>query len=235
MLYKRHCSINEEKMIRIAIVDYGMGNLFSISNACKCVGFTPFITNSIRDIMKSDAIILPGVGAFGDAMKSMIKLDLVSPIIDYAASGKFIFGICLGMQLLMTESSEFGRHKGLGIIEGFVEIFNFSDSSQNEYIKIPHIGWTGIKYKINDSPEIWDNTPLNNVKNGTYMYFVHSYYVKPDNEKDILSISSYGNTIFCSSIKRNNIFGCQFHPERSAENGILVYKNLISIIKNNII
>jgi len=133
--------MNNNKKVSVSIIDYGMGNLFSISNACKYIGIESCITNSITDIKQSDAIILPGVGAFGDAIKSMIKLDLVSPIRDFVASGKHIFGICLGMQLLMAESFEFGKHNGLGIIEGSVVKLNTFKNSENSQQKIPMLGW----------------------------------------------------------------------------------------------
>ncbi|KPA17963.1 imidazole glycerol phosphate synthase, glutamine amidotransferase subunit [Candidatus Magnetomorum sp. HK-1] len=223
--------MNNNKKISVAIIDYEMGNLFSISNACKYVGIEPCITNSKTDIIQSDAIILPGVGAFGDAIKSLIKLDLVSPIIDFVASGKHIFGICLGMQLLMAKSFEFGEHNGLDIIEGSVIKLNTFKDSENSRQKIPHVGWAGINLKENDNSKKWEKTLLYGLNKLTHMYFVHSYYVKPDNEDDILSISSYGNTNFCSSIHRKNIFGCQFHPERSGNNGLLIYRNFKKVIE----
>ena len=193
-------------MKKIAIVDFEGGNLFSVIQACKTIGLNPFITHNYQEILKSDGLILPGVGSFPHAMKVLNKKDLVSPIKDFISSNKPFMGICLGFQLLFSESDEFENSKGLDIIQGSVKKFNF----KNKKIKVPQIGWNKI-YKKNN----WDNSPLRHVKQNEYMYFVHSYFVLPNNEKDILSLTNYEEFEYCSSIKKNNIFATQFHPEKS--------------------
>ena len=211
--------------INAVIIDYGMGNIFSIKHACRHVGITPIITNSKKDIENADIIILPGVGAFADAMNALSKLDLINPLIDLIDSDKILFGICLGMQLLMTESYEFGHHNGLGIIQGkVVKFFDQTNETQKE-LKVPHIGWNHIYYSINDC------IYFKNIKDESYMYFVHSFYAIPKDVNVISSYSLYGNTSLCSSIKYKNIFACQFHPERSGSKGLEIYKTLASIIQ----
>jgi glutamine amidotransferase len=206
----------------VAIVDYEAGNLFSVEHACKAVGLKPIITNKPEDIFKSDAIILPGVGAFGDAMKSLYRLALDQPLREFAATGKPFMGICLGMQLLFSRSEEFGEHEGLKLIEGDVVKF----PSVNEYgekNKIPQIGWNQINNPSEDRDK-WHDTPLEQITNGEFMYFVHSFYAKPQNSENILSLTEYGGLAYCSAIIKKNIFATQFHPEKSASEGIKIYR-----------
>ena len=202
-------------MKKIAIVDFEGGNLFSVIQACKTIGLNPFITNNYHEILKSDGLILPGVGSFPHAMKVLNKKDLVIPIKDFISSKKPFMGICLGFQLLFSESDEFENPKGLDIIQGSVKKFNFNDKK----IKVPQIGWNKI-YNKKD----WDNSSLRHVKQNEYMYFVHSYFVLPNDEKDILSFTNYEKFEYCSSIKKNNIFATQFHPEKSGIEGLKIYK-----------
>jgi glutamine amidotransferase len=216
---------------KITIVDYGLGNLFSVKQACLITGMHATITNNKKEIINSDAIILPGVGAFRDAIKNLRKLDLVEILREIALTKPFI-GICLGMQLLMSESYEFGLYKGLDIIKGKVIRFENPVDNAGKLLKVPHIGWNRVnrnEYSINKNE--WRDSLLKGLKNGEFMYFVHSFYVKPDDSSIILSMSNYGNIEFCSSIKHKNIFACQFHPERSSSNGLKIYQNL----KNNIL
>lgn len=221
----------------VAIVDYGLGNLFSVKNACDKVGMDPVITCDPEAVKASDAIILPGVGAFGDAMYALNKLKMVNPLLDVADSKKPMLAICLGMQLLMEESSEFGQHCGLGIING--PVVHLGDSINDKTnsgprFKIPKVGWDRIRYPKNGEsprdiksmlPDRWAGTPLDGIPDGSYMYFVHSYYPKPLDTEVLLSVSDYDGLIFCSSLVRDNIFGCQFHPERSGTVGLKVYEN----------
>lgn len=218
----------------VAIVDYGVGNLFSISNACRMVGLDARITSLSDDILHADAVILPGVGAFGDAMESLKRMNLIDTLKEAAFSSKPFLGICLGMQLLMSKSYEFGLHSGLGIIQGVVLRFeNHKDKSRGT-IKVPHVGWNRI-YQDSKAlvKNLWSGTILGGIGNGEFMYFVHSYYVKPDDVSQSLSISNYGDNEFCSSIKCKNVYGCQFHPERSGPEGLKVYQNLLKIITEN--
>jgi glutamine amidotransferase len=206
---------------KIAIIDYGVGNIFSINQACNKVGLNTIVTSDAALISNSDAIILPGVGAFGDAMNNLKKLNLVETIINFANTGKPFLGICLGMQLLFNASEEFGNHKGLGLIDGEIKKFNFS-KIDNNITKIPQIQWNKIYHKENTN---WNNSCLSNVENNSYMYFVHSYYAIPNDKNTILSYTEYANFEYCSSVKKENITGIQFHPEKSGEIGIHIYKN----------
>tara|TARA_B100001093_G_C26853393_1_gene1026203 strand:- start:2624 stop:3271 length:648 start_codon:yes stop_codon:yes gene_type:complete len=202
---------------KIVIIDYKMSNLFSVVRACQKVGFNPIITNKAKVIKNADAIILPGVGAFNSAMKNLINLELVEPIISHVRSGKPIMGVCLGMQLLFEKSEEFGNHFGLGLIKG--EVVKFLKTS-NLY-KVPQIGWNSIKL-VNNEGNIGF---FKGISKTNHMYFVHSFYVIPANKKVIYSTSKYNDIEYCSSILKDNIFATQFHPEKSGELGLLIYKN----------
>ena len=204
-----------------AIIDYGMGNLFSVANVCEHVGLNYIITNQSKDIQNASVLILPGVGAFDKAMLSLKRYDLIDSIMQFVSSGKMLVGICLGMQLLFEKSYEFGEHDGLGIIKGDVSKFKFSEA-----INVPHIGWN----KIMNADMNWTGTLLEGLENNLSMYFIHSYYCNPLNESSVLSESEYGGKVFCSSVKQGNIFGFQFHPEKSAKNGIALYHNIKNLI-----
>jgi len=214
----------------VAIIDYGMGNLFSVKHACEHVGLKARITSSYREVLAADAVILPGVGAFGDAMAALGQLRLVDVLGEVAVSGKTLVGICLGMQLLMSGSYEFGYHHGLGIIEG--EVVRFDESTRGAIkLKVPQVGWNQI-YRT--SYGSWDDSLLEGLKDGEFMYFVHSFHVKPTDSSLVLSMTSYGHIEFCSSFRRGNVFACQFHPERSGRHGLRVYRNLARHIKGSI-
>lgn len=206
---------------QIAIIDYQLGNLFSVKQACEYLGYKSIITSDKNILMNSDYAILPGVGAFGDAMKSLDDLDLVEPMKDFINAGKPFMGVCLGLQLLFSESEEFGSYKGLGIISGTVKKFSTS-GKDGEKVKVPQIEWNQI-YKSGSID--WEQTPLKNCKEGDYMYFVHSYFVEPEDETSWLSKTTYGGKTYCSSVIRNNVFASQFHPEKSGLEGISIYKN----------
>ena len=220
--------------VKAAIVDYGMGNLFSVKHACEYTGMKANITSIPKEIMDADIVILPGVGAYGDAMRALKKLDLISPLREVVSAGIFLFGICLGMQLLMTESHEFGRHSGLGIIAGPVVRFE-NPAESLKTLKVPQVGWNRISNKngLHEYNSSWANSPLEGLSNGEYMYFVHSYYPRPEDPAVILSVTSYGQVEFCSSLWYKNIFASQFHPERSGPKGLQIYKNIVSLVTRN--
>ena len=204
--------------MKIAVIDYKMSNMFSIKNVLDDLSFDAEITSDIGKILSADGAILPGVGSFPEAMEHLQDLGLDRAIWDFIASGKPFMGICLGLQLLFSKSEEFGHTKGLGIFEGVVENF-----SRHENIKIvPHVGWNRIKKS--DSCDNAESTPLGTIDNGEYFYFVHSYYVRPLNESDICTTTEYAGYVFCSSVSRDNVFACQFHPEKSGDNGIRILK-----------
>lgn len=209
----------------VVIVDYGHGNLFSINQACIQVGYNPIITSNSRDIINADSLILPGVGAFKVAMSELFNKNLIDPIHEYVKKGNYLMGVCLGMQLLFETSEEFGTHKGLGLIKGTVE--KFPVLHNNLKLRVPHIGWNNIQKNSLDSK--WDTTPLKDISNQNNFYFIHTYYANPKFEENILSISHYQKMKFCSSVQSENIFGFQFHPEKSAEQGLSIYKNFLKL------
>ncbi len=205
---------------KIVILDYKMGNLFSVKNAFLSFGVDVNISSDKTEILRSDALIIPGVGAFGEAMANLNKHDLVSPILDYYQTGRPVLGICLGLQLLFEESEEFGSNKGLGIVKGIVKKFN--QTSDNN-IKVPHMGWDKVHSEV--TVDKWKISPLRAINDAEFMYFVHSFYVLPDDKQIMLTSTEYGGESFCSSILSNNLFACQFHPEKSGKNGVSIFKN----------
>jgi glutamine amidotransferase len=207
-------------------VDYSLGNLFSVKHACEHVGMQATITNDRQTILQADAVLLPGVGAFGDAMETLSDLDLITVLQDIAVSPKPLVGICLGIQLLMTESFEFGRHRGLGIIEGTVVRFD-NPREGPQTLKVPEICWNRITQR---GP--WEGTLLDGVPNEAHMYFVHSYIAQPQDPAVVLSTTRYGDVEFCSSLRKGTVFACQFHPERSGTVGLKMYQNLAAQLRS---
>ncbi len=206
----------------VAIVDYRMGNVCSVQRACQSVGLEAVITSNPGVIQSADGVILPGVGAFGDAMESLRRLELVEVLRRIARRGKPILGICLGMQLLMTESEEFGLHEGLNLLEGRVVRFECPRDDDGRSLKVPQVGWNRL---LSVSSTVgWTNSILEGLCGQTEMYFVHSFYVVPRDSSVILAVSRYGQIEFASVIQEGNIFGCQFHPEKSGPGGIRIYR-----------
>ncbi len=206
----------------VAIVDYDLGNLFSVEQACKKAGLSAVITSSADVIQESSAVILTGVGAFAKAMKILTSKGLMDVLRDYSLSGKPLIGICLGMQILMTQSDEFGVHQGLDIIKGKVKRLKV-DSQAQEIFKVPHVGWSEID-SFSVCPQ--KDSLLEGIESGSQMYFVHSYFVEPQNQEVILCKTTYGANEFCSGLRFNNISAFQFHPECSGPKGLKIYENL---------
>jgi glutamine amidotransferase len=204
---------------KVIIIDYQLGNLFSVKQACDTVGINAEISSLKEDVLTADALILPGVGAFKEAMNNLSRLGLDTEIIQKVNNGTPIFGICLGQQLLFTKSEEFGAGKGLNLIPGVIK--RFPEKLENRKIKVPHIAWNTI-YKSSNN---WDSTALKDLVNDDFMYFIHSYYVQPEDNSCVLTLTNYDSIEFCSSILHKNIFATQFHPEKSADKGISIYKN----------
>lgn len=198
----------------IAIIDYGMGNLSSVFKALKKLGADALITGRPSEIETADSVILPGVGNFGDGMKHLQSSGLDKAVKKTISMGKPFLGICLGMQLLMDESEEAPGLAGLGIFKG--RVIRFPKSS----LKVPHMGWNDIAVKGR-------NTNLAGIKDGTYFYFVHSYYVKPDEPKINAATCNYGLE-FSACIGKKNVFATQFHPEKSQDAGLRILENWIS-------
>ncbi len=209
----------DNNLKKVVIIDYQLGNLFSVKQACDTVGINAEISSNREDILNAHALILPGVGAFIEAMNNLKKFGLDTAIQNKVNGGTPIFGICLGQQLLFTESEEFGAGKGLDLISGIIK--RFPETFEERKVKVPHIAWNAI-FKFNQE---WDNTALKDLNNNDFMYFIHSYYVKPKDDACILTLTNYDGIKFCSAILRNNIFASQFHPEKSADKGISIYKN----------
>jgi glutamine amidotransferase len=208
--------------MQVVIVDYGLGNLFSVERALRYLGASCEITSDAAKISAAHRLILPGVGAFGDGMKGLAGRGLVEPIKEFIATGRPFMGICLGMQLLMTEGEEFGIHKGLDVIKGRVRRLDESGG-----YKIPHIGWNSLTPPGGRSESAWKGTVLQRLKSNSFVYFVHSNAVVPDDPSFCLASTSYGDNTFCSVVRKDNICGCQFHPERSADAGLDIYKEFI--------
>jgi len=220
--------MSEGRASKVVIVDYGVGNLYSVKNACRQVGLPVDISGAPAVVASADAAVLPGIGAFGDAMATLRRLDLVGPLRDLVAAGRPVFGVCLGLQLLMSESYEFGLHRGLGLIEGTVTHLG-RPRAGGDVLKVPHVGWT----RIDAADRAWTGTMLDGVVDGSYMYFVHSYRVEPADPSLVLSYSTYGDVRFCSSIQSGNLFACQFHPERSTHLGLRLYANFKHAIERS--
>ena len=202
----------------IAIVDYNMGNLASVQNAFAKLGKESVVVSDPTRFKNYDKLILPGVGAFGDAMEHLREREMIEALIEYAKSGKYMLGICLGMQLLFESSQEFGEHKGLGLIKGNVKAFDTSKFEEN--LKVPHMGWNRM---------FTSQHPLfENLDEEHYLYFVHSYHVNCTNKEDIIGRTNYGYE-FTSAVACGNIFGIQPHPEKSHKNGLKILDNFIQL------
>ncbi|MBI3755476.1 MAG: imidazole glycerol phosphate synthase subunit HisH [Deltaproteobacteria bacterium] len=201
----------------IAIIDYDMGNLRSVQKGFERAGHQSVVTRNPKDILNASHVVLPGVGAFKDCMDNLNNYGLAEPILNVIQSGKPFLGICLGLQLLFSEGEEFGRHKGLDVIKGKVVRFSSELRAQNSELKIPHMGWNNIKIK--KRPRV-----LKDIADDSYLYFVHSYYVVPEDDRVTATTTCYGID-FVSSVWKDNIFACQFHPEKSQKIGLRILKN----------
>jgi len=200
-----------------AIIDYGVGNLFSLKSSLASIGVEAVVTNDIAVIRRADRLILPGVGAFADAASKLKYSGLDKIIIEEVNNGKALLGICLGMQLLFDKSYEYGEHEGLGLIKGSVK--PFKDVLDKKY-KIPHIGWNSLQI-TKSSSQIYKY-----IKNGDYVYFVHSYYAELSD--NTIAKTEYGID-FTASVQNGNIFGCQFHPEKSGSVGLNILRGFCEI------
>jgi len=199
----------------IALIDHGVGNLRSVQKALSAVGGEVQLTSDPTTIMNAEKIILPGVGAFADAMKGLKARGLVNILLDAIQREIPTLGICVGMQMLMDSSEEYGEHLGLGLIPGRVRRFEFTDH------KIPHTGWNQV------NPQT-DSVLLKGLENNNYAYFNHSYYCDPQESQDILGITDYGIR-YASVVGRGRLYGVQFHPEKSQEVGLQILRNFIEL------
>jgi glutamine amidotransferase len=202
---------------KIVIIDYGMGNLRNVQKGFEKIGFEAKLTRNKKEIESASAIVLPGVGAFKDCMENLEKYGLVDPLLRSVEKGKPYLGICLGLEILFSESEEFGTHKGLDLIRG--KVVKFRPDSEH---KVPHMGWNTIE-KEREVPM------LEGIESGDFFYFVHSYYVVPEEARWVSTLTTYGKP-FVSSIWKENLFATQFHPEKSQQKGLRILENFVKSI-----
>ncbi|MCI9975811.1 imidazole glycerol phosphate synthase subunit HisH [Clostridioides sp. GD02404] len=198
------------------IVDYGLGNIDSVSRGFKKAGIETKISSDINEIKKANSLILPGVGAFRDSINALDELGLIPILREHASKGKFLIGICLGMQLLYEKSYEYGEYEGLGLIKGSIDKLDIS-------LKVPHMGWNNLKFNKED------DDILKYIKEDDYVYFVHSYYANSSNE-ELIAFSEYEKKI-PAIVRKDNVYGIQFHPEKSGEVGLNILKAYGEMIK----
>jgi glutamine amidotransferase len=204
----------------VTIVDYGIGNIHSVAKAMVHEGANVELTSDPEEVRRADLLVLPGVGAFGDGMANLHERGLVAPLLEFAAAGRPFLGICLGMQLFLSESDEFGNRLGLGIIPGRVVEIPVAPGR-----KVPHIGWNRIAPAPGAS---WTDSPLADVPAGSSVYFVHSFTAMPDSEDHRLADADYSGFRVSAAIRRDNVTGCQFHPEKSGEVGLSIVRRFLS-------
>lgn len=209
----------------ITIIDSDICNLFNVTAAFTSLGCKVLVTRSPREISKADKLVLPGVGAFGPGMRSLSRYDLIEPICTFAKSGKPLLGICLGMQMLASVSEELGQWEGLDLIRGRIRMFQKPDEG-GPLFKIPQIGWN-LVHRPPAEKNSWHGTVLQDIGDRPYVYFVHSFVMEPEEKHHILGITTYGKDTFCSVVKKDNISGCQFHPERSGPVGMRILQNFL--------
>lgn len=200
----------------IVIIDYGTGNLNSVQNGFARAGFSTVISGEAKEIETADGLVLPGVGAFATAMDNLKNSGLDRLVLAQVKKGTPLLGICVGLQLLFDSSEEMGRHPGLGLIPGDVLLFRGE-------LKVPQIGWNQLKIKQ-------EHPLLDGISDGDYFYFVHSYYARPANEKAVLATADYG-VDFAAVVRKDNVFGIQFHPEKSSSLGLKILENFGRLVQ----
>lgn len=210
---------------KVTIIDYGVGNIFSVCRAFEHCGAEVLLTDCIKDIQTAERLVLPGVGAFVDGMAGLRSRNLIEPIKQYAATGRPFLGICLGMQMLLDSSEEFGLHEGLGLISGKVKAIP-STGVDGKPHKIPHIGWNELLVSENAR---WSSTIFENVSPGSSVYFVHSFEVVPQLQVTRLADSNYNGRVICAAVRSGSVFGCQFHPEKSGVVGLEIINSFLNL------
>jgi glutamine amidotransferase len=215
------------KPTKIVVIDYGLGNLYSVKRALEvCGAVNVCVSDSATDIADADRVVLPGVGAFADGMQGLTERNLIDPIRCYAESGRPLLGICLGMQMLTTASDEFGYHEGLNLIPGQVHAIP-NRATDGLKLKIPHIGWSPLTM-----PSLvgWDDSILNTTPEGSSVYLVHSYAVETESPSHLLAYCVYGGYNISCVIRKNNVYGCQFHPEKSGVIGLAILSRFLETV-----
>ncbi|MBF0594721.1 MAG: imidazole glycerol phosphate synthase subunit HisH [Candidatus Omnitrophica bacterium] len=215
--------------MKVVIIDYGLCNLLSVHNALRHCGVDAVIAADPAALSDADGVILPGVGAFEDGMSGLRQRGFMEALGTYVPTGRPLLGICLGMQLLMERSCEFGVHDGLGLIKGEVRPVDHI-AVDGGILKIPHIGWNGLRRASRD----WEGSLLTGLPEAVEMYFVHSFRVVPQEASHILAETEYGGKRFCSVVARENIWGCQFHPEKSSAMGLKLLNNFVCHVRKGL-
>lgn len=210
---------------KVTLIDYGIGNLLSVRRALDHCGADVTLCSDARELAGADRLVLPGVGAFGDGMQGLAQLGMIEAIQEYAAKGRPLLGICLGMQMLMDASAEFGEHAGLGLIAGDVVPIP-KQGVDGRLRKTPHMGWSDI---LPPAGGCWEGTLLNGITTGSSVYFVHSFHVRPDDESSNVGICEYDGISLPAVIAKDHILGCQFHPEKSAGVGLQILDNFLKV------
>jgi glutamine amidotransferase len=211
-------------MKHVRVVDYDAGNLFNVIRAFEYLGCRAELASRPEDVGDADYLVLPGVGAFGDGAASLRDRGMVEPLLEWIKAGRPFLGICLGMQLLLSSSNEFGQHEGLGIIPGEVRRL-----SQEPEFKVPNIGWNPLMSPEHGQPDPWRGTILERITLEQDLYFVHSYAAYPDDLVHWLARTQFGSQWFCSALRKDNVFGCQFHPEKSGPAGLFVLDSFLRV------
>ena len=213
-------------MSHVAVVDYGVGNLLSVCRAFEACGSKVDLTGSPTSIRAAERLVVPGVGAFGDCMEELRQRGLIQPILDYVAAGAPVLGICVGMQMMMRIGEEFGEHKGLGLASGRVQAIPNTTSDGLPH-KIPHIGWSALLKPTPDT--VWDGTILDGIPAQSTCYFVHSFTANPSDDKVRLADCDYNGRRISAAIRIGNVYGTQFHPEKSGEIGLRILRNFLAL------
>ena len=211
----------------VIIADYGIGNLLSVARAVEKMGGRPEISSHPERLAGAERLILPGVGAFGDCMRSFLDCGFEEPVRRFVATGRPLLGLCVGMQIFFDRSEEFGEHRGLGLIPGEVRAIPRTDS-EGQPLKIPHIGWTDLTLPAGSNASAWGDGVLRGITPGTAMYFVHSYTAWPASTAHRYADADYGGQLICAATRRDNITGTQFHPEKSGPSGLALIENFLS-------
>lgn len=213
---------------KVAVVDYGVGNLLSVSRALSACGANVDLTSSTTAVANADRVVLPGVGAFGQCVDRLRERGFEDALRRFVDRGRPLLGICVGMQMLMTRSNEFGDHAGLGFIAGDVGMVPRSSSPHRSF-KVPHIGWFPLRRPEGSAPASWHGTPLAEVDEGVKVYFLHSYQAQPVERPCLAAEYEVEGRLISAAIRKNNIFGTQFHPEKSGQTGLQIMKTFLSL------
>lgn len=213
--------------MKVTVLDYGVGNLLSVRRALEASGAEVVCSGVPEEVLRAERLVVPGVGAFGSCMQALEYRSLLEPLKTYLETERPLLGICVGMQMLMESSSEFGNHRGLGVMPGLVDRIPETGSDDKRH-KVPHIGWAPIRPRDNDT-SAWRGTFLADTAPGQYVYFVHSFAAKPDKPDNLLAYTDYNDRAIAAVIGQGAVVGCQFHPEKSGPMGLKILSGFLSI------